>query len=108
MFAGKGGDADGQGGDVVDVEPHSVETVGDVYFEESNWAEARVGVDHLRNEPFKGSTELHGFARGQKDGVAVNAGEAVINNWSWASLVLWNDAHGGDPQVRKVAQLGIR
>jgi hypothetical protein len=91
----------------VDVQPDTVKTIGDVDFEEVDWAKTRITAHDLTDQAFEGAPELHGFMRGQGDGVCVDARKTVVHNGTRTAFVLWHDAHWGHSKVGKVAEGAI-
>jgi hypothetical protein len=55
-------------------------------------AVAGVSVEDALEDPFKGPPKLHGFGRGEADGVVVDAIEGVINNHPWAAVALGDNS----------------
>jgi hypothetical protein len=58
---------------------------------------------HQRGEDaLEGSAELHGFARGPFQGLAVHPGKRVIDNQPWAPVALRHHAQRGHAKALEI------
>jgi hypothetical protein len=62
------------------LQPNAIKAIGDVDLRHVYGPVSGIGVDNISQNALERSPKLHGFTRCQEDGLAVNAGEGVIND----------------------------
>jgi len=72
-LAWHGRDGDGQSGDVIYLQPNTIEAIGNVNLKELHWPKSWVRSDDLSDESFEGPTKLHGLRWRQANGIPVDS-----------------------------------
>jgi hypothetical protein len=67
-----------------------------------------VGKADLAEHAMESMAELHRFAWGETCCVGVDEGERVVNDSTGASVTLWDDTQGRDPQAGQRPDLRVR
>ena len=61
-------------------------------------------MDDQRKDTVERAAKLHGFAGRQREGIPVETGKGVVDDGSWSTGMLWDNAHGGQPELSEFAE----
>ena len=84
------------------MQPHSIETIGDVYLVHVHRAMLGVRVPYPVEQTFQGATELHRRRRCEGNGVVIDSVEGQVVDEPRSSVPLRDGAKWGDPHPRYI------
>jgi hypothetical protein len=87
---------------------NAVEAVGQVNLEHVDRAPPGISQENVTKETFESSTELHGFQRGERNGVGILIIETKITNDAGSPIVLGDYTKWGNAQVGEVLGHRVR
>jgi hypothetical protein len=80
----------------------TIKTVTNINLVEVDWAVTGVSMSNTVQQPFQGTTELHGFMGCQFDSVSVDAIKGQIHDETGVAVALGDAAKGGDAKAAKM------
>jgi hypothetical protein len=102
------GKSDTHCGYVAGQQPNPIEAVGNVYFADVDWSEARVCLESHAKDSVHGSSKLHRFGGCPRCRIFVHVAERIVNYGLRAAIPMGGDSDGADPKLSHMADQPCR
>jgi hypothetical protein len=93
------GEDDTEFENVAGIDRNTIETVGNVHFDQVHGSMTAISIDDGTQNALQGAAELHGLRGGQTHRGRIYTRPGVVDNGAGAAVALWDDANRADAQV---------